>query len=318
MLRLLLALLVWVSHTSRLQIGGPAVIVFFVLSGFWVTGLFVRHNGSIGSFILDRWLRIWPLMAIATIATVAVRQWLALPAAGNLASTLLLLGLATRHHDVLGVAWSLDFELQFYILLPLLMLLVAPAGVLVRWRALLLLLVATPVGLWLLCNHDIATVLVLVPAFGAGLAIRLTGWTCTGRSALASVVTFAGFGLVCFLVPGLSHIVLKTPGVWSDADLRVGMAWCLLLIPFIAWNVRQIAPPIDRLLGNLSYPFYLLHYPVLSIGMAAGWFAPGWAGKLVALLATVVVTLLTYRFIDRPIEDWRIARRTRLMPVPAQ
>jgi peptidoglycan/LPS O-acetylase OafA/YrhL len=318
MLRLLLALLVWVSHASRLEVGGPAVMVFFMLSGYWVTGLYLRHNGSIAGFMLDRFLRVWPLLAIVAILTVAARLWLDVPAAGHLASTLMLLGLATRNQDVLGVAWSLDFELQFYFALPFLMMLVAPTGVLVKWRALIVLLVATPVGLWLMYDQGIATVLALVPAFGAGLAIRLTGWTCSGRAALASVIAFASFGVICLLVPELRHILLKTPGVWSPADLRICMAWCLVLVPYIAWNVRQSSPPVDRLLGDLSFPFYLLHFPVLSIGTAVGLFAPDWAGKLAALLAAVTLTLLVYQFIDRPIEAWRIGRRSRLTPALAE
>ncbi len=318
MLRLLLALLVWVSHASRLEVGGPAVMVFFMLSGYWVTGLYLRHDGSVASFMVDRFLRVWPLLAIVAVGTVAARLWLDVPAAGNLASTLLLLGLATRNHDVLGVAWSLDFELQFYFALPFVMMLVAPAGVLARWRALMLLLVATPIGLWLMYDQGIATVLALAPAFGAGLAIRLTGWTCSGRTALASVAAFASFGLLCLLVPDLRHILLKTPGVWSTADLRICMTWCLLLLPYIAWNVRQSSPPVDRLLGDLSFPFYLLHFPVLSIGTAVGLFAPNWAGKLAALLAAVTLTLLVYQFVDRPIEAWRVARRSRLTPALAE
>ena len=148
MLRLLLALLVWVSHASRLEVGGPAVMVFFMLSGYWVTGLYLRHNGSIASFMLDRFLRVWPLLAIVAILTVAARLWLDVPAAGHLASTLMLLGLATRNQDVLGVAWSLDFELQFYFALPFLMMLVAPTGVLVKWRALIVLTLTVFIALY--------------------------------------------------------------------------------------------------------------------------------------------------------------------------
>ena len=124
--------------------------------------------------------------------------------------------------------------------------------------------------------------------------------------------------MICLLVPELRHILLETPGVWSPADLRICMAWCLVLVPYIAWNVRQSSPPVDRLLGDLSFPFYLLHFPVLSIGTAVGLFAPDWAGKLAALLAAVTLTLLVYQFIDRPIEAWRIGRRSRLTPALAE
>ena len=118
--RLSLALLVFVSHVSRYNVGRAAVILFFMLSGYWVTRLY-RQRGEQSSvgYLRDRLLRVWPLLAVTALAIALAFTLAGTRHPGSLWSTLALLGLATRHGDVIGVAWSLDIELQFYVALPL-------------------------------------------------------------------------------------------------------------------------------------------------------------------------------------------------------
>lgn len=58
---------------------------------------------------------------------------------------------------------------------------------------------------------------------------------------------------------------------------------------------------IDRWIGGLSYPIYILHAPVLLI---LGAYAGATTGGL-ALPVTLGISILVVQFVDRPLEEWR-------------
>ncbi|MGL4541340.1 MAG: acyltransferase family protein [Polymorphobacter sp.] len=307
-LRLVLAILVFVSHVSRFNVGTPAVILFFMLSGYWVTQLYLRRRGTVAAYMLDRWLRIWPMLALAAVGTVLAKQFFDLPPWGSLLRTLTLMGITTTRGDVIGVSWSLDIEMQFYLLLPLGLWLYGRVD---RYRgaaALAGVLAVTLLGLWL-SRNGIRTVLDYAPAFAVGAALQLTRWLPSGRLALASLLLFFGLAIVLTILPATAYLFIKQAQPWYGNTASLFL--CLLLTPYIAWNVRQPSPPLDRTLGNFSYPFYLVHYPLLVVGLSVGWFDGSYTGKLVAFVATMVLTIALYYAFDRPVERWRVALRDR-------
>lgn len=90
----------------------------------------------------------------------------------------------------------------------------------------------------------------------------------------------------------------------------VSMIQALLLVPFIAYNVNQRSGGFDMHLGNMSYPFYLIHYPVLAaIGALVGTGDEDLAMRIFAkgtvLIVVIAVTALIYVLADRPIEKMR-------------
>lgn len=306
--RLLLAALVFVSHVSALNVGRAAVVLFFMLSGYWVTRLYMtRGDQSVFGYLGDRLLRVWPLLAVVALAVSAAYALVGHAYTGSLASTLGLLGLATRQGDILGITWSLDIELQFYLVLPAaLAVLMAP-----RLRnplvAIALLALATLIGVALL-SQGIITVFAYTPAFAAGAAIWILAWSPGARTAIASVALFALIVLITAAVPGLRWIIiLKQQFPWWNDLLQVAL--CMVLLPFVAWNVHQPSPPLDRHLGNLSFPLYLVHFPVIVL--TVGLTSSALANKGAALVISVVATLVLYVFVDRRLERWRKTRMHR-------
>jgi peptidoglycan/LPS O-acetylase OafA/YrhL len=113
--------------------GCYGVDLFFVLSGFLVTGILLRNRDSDGffrNFYARRVLRIWPVY-FAFLALMMIVLPLALP--GTMQKSveslrplwpfpLFLQNLFVHHHIVgpVGVTWSLCIEEQFYVLWPLL------------------------------------------------------------------------------------------------------------------------------------------------------------------------------------------------------
>lgn len=309
--RMLLALLVFVSHVSRYEVGRPAVFLFFILSGYWVVRLFESEGRDARRFGLNRLLRVWPLLAVCAVFVVALTAMFGLPLRGDLASTLALIGLASRGGDVVGVAWSLDIEVQFYILVVVTGLAVQRLPRLPDLAGCgLIAALLTTVGVALL-SRDIWTVFAFLPAFAAGAAIHLAAWRASRRTAVLSLAAFAAVGGLFVVVPAFNTLLLKTESDWWR-DL-VHMGWCLLLTPFIAYNVRRPSPPVDRHLGNLSFPFYLAHPVIIRVAEAT--IPAPLVMRAGALAAALAVSLVLYLLIDRPLERLRHRLMRRGVPV---
>lgn len=314
-LRLILAALVVASHMSNLEIGRPAVFVFFALSGYWVLRMYDEKyagQASLGVFYLSRGLRIWLSFATAFALAFALLSLAGHKIPLSHLGGLLVFGVASTGQDVLGTAWSLDIEMQFYLAVPLIWLALrdrdplAP-GLLVLWAGL------TALGWGLQLRFGVWTVLSYLPAFLAGVWIWRARPQVTGRTAALSLAVFVGLGLVVAALPGPRALFLKDVASPLNEDW-FGLAWTLTLVPFLAWNVARPSPALDRHLGGLSYPLYILHWPVIVLaGTLMGPLSA--LDKLAVLAAIFALATVFYGAIDRRWEGLRLrlvaAARTR-------
>ena len=153
--RLWLALIVFITHTTPLKLGASAVFLFFALSGYWIDRMWHAEYQHVArpvrTFYLSRLWRIFPVFyaALALMLLCAACGWIALPhpalttapsiapaaeagvaatsvlgpmaALHYYASHVLLFGYATIHPAwrVIAPLWSIDIELQFYVVAPL-------------------------------------------------------------------------------------------------------------------------------------------------------------------------------------------------------
>jgi peptidoglycan/LPS O-acetylase OafA/YrhL len=147
-------LLVVLFHAGVPGLSGAfvGVDVFFVLSGFFITGLVARElarDGTVdlGAFYAGRSLRLLPVLLLVLAATLAAVTWLYAPidraaaaasaraaalSASNVASARAAVDYFSTDDDPLLHTWSLGVEQQFYLVWPLLLLFAALAG---RWVA---------------------------------------------------------------------------------------------------------------------------------------------------------------------------------------
>ena len=137
--RLLLAILVALSHVNinvaGLNPGVIAVVCFYLISGYVMTGLIRKHYDNVGTvkfFYLDRAIRLFPQYLVIVAITLcwfyisgAKNNFLQhAPSLGDLLNNLLVVPLnyfmfnQSDQFTLLPPAWSLGAEIQFYILIP--------------------------------------------------------------------------------------------------------------------------------------------------------------------------------------------------------
>jgi len=300
-MRLLLASLVLAIHYLgwlRLPAPGPfdgiAVVGFFFLSGYWIARLWAEKYSRLPrpllTFYISRALRIYPLATLATLAMVALPHahphgmWRVL-------TNLALFGISLDGGNAINPpVWSLGTEVQFYLLAPFLI--AAAAVPALRW---LMLAVGTIAWLVFVQHQSDSSVLTFLLPFALG--IMLAGDQ-SGRLAIFAR-RWAPYGLLgTAAIIVTIHYLPAFPGGIRGLVL----ATSLLCLPYIATSLAKRSTGFDRVLGDLAYPVFLLHTPVIAATMLV---AAPLAATLSAVVVTAVASLLVWAVIDRPLERFR-------------
>src|SRR5258708_35766145 len=150
--RLLLALVVVVHHFLPLRAGSWAVDVFFVPSGSCITRMWNPRYRQTRipyiTFLVSRWWRLAPVFLVCTVlglgSALLLREGSLVNAQANSAwwlRQLLIVG-SSDAGRILPPTWSLDVEMQFYLIAPLLIWAFARLEPAWRWMIVTLLLLA--------------------------------------------------------------------------------------------------------------------------------------------------------------------------------
>lgn len=297
-LRALAVALVVVEHLSGVPAGGfVGVDVFFVISGFLITGLLLREHArtgriSIPDFLRRRVRRLLPAAAATLVLTLAAASVL-LPRArveaiGVDAVWSALLA-ANWHFAAIGTDyfasdgpvspfqhfWSLAVEEQFYVVWPLaVLLLLGTGGSGRRARAWLLTLSALVV----VASFAVALVQSTTEPTVAYFSTLTRGWE-LGVGAVLAVMVGAFRRMPSSLGTaaswaGLAGIVVAA--VLIDGTDPFPAPWALLpvlgtALVIVGGSVRGartpivLANPVSDQLGAVSYSLYLWHFPVFVL-----------------------------------------------------
>ncbi len=324
--RMMLAAMVAFSHTAGPPIGKSAVLLFFILSGYWIAKMwqerYVRTKAPYLTFVVSRAWRLLPLYWVCYAVTLVIawltdrcssEEWALMSEGGWIMHTALLLGSATDYR-LLTSAWSLDYELQFYLLAPLLLMLLP------RWRG------ALAWSGWLGClalavmysfslHPWPALVLQFMGFFGAGMMMQVTGWRPGPMLAKVSLGLFAaGLLAVCvYFVLDRAGMTFGCPWMLGLHDGRDGVL-ALLGAPAALASCLQPSNTWDRALGAASYPLYLVQKFVdvfFEQWLRGASMLIKSASLPLQWLTMLVVTVVLYRYFDRPVDGWRQAWVTR-------
>jgi peptidoglycan/LPS O-acetylase OafA/YrhL len=319
-LRLFLAAMVVVHHATRLAIGTWAVDIFFILSGYWVTVMYrdkyAKYSKPVAAFYTSRYLRLIPVylvcQAIMMAGLFAVHDpkvAAGLPSAAWFARMLVIVTSA-KQLVLLGPAWSLDIEVQFYLAVPILVYLWTLLKPELRRPALTAVAVLL-FPLALIVKENQADLVYYVSFFLIGMANAIKPWKPTKTVGLASGAAFVLMVLACLALPSLRGYILGGQHVIDAAKFAHNIALngilAFVFIPFVFYSLTLKSSSLDKDLGNMAYPVYLVHYPSqLLIGSNKLHLPIGHAAAgLLHIAVTAIVSVIIYILIDRPSDRFR-------------
>jgi peptidoglycan/LPS O-acetylase OafA/YrhL len=314
--------------------GDLGVSAFFVLSGFLITWLLLKEHDTSGTislrdFYARRVLRIFPAYYFFITVSFLIDYFRGQPweRALGLSGFFYVVNYynATHGHPPTSIAhaWSLGIEEQFYVLWPLVLLILARRG---KARALAVLsVIIVVVAAWrsfLYLGLRVGTPYVY-NAFDTrfdNLAVGCFLALCAGqpwflrfvrlvvRSALLPLATLALLILSRCAISASYHYSI---GFTVDAFLVMVLLVQLLLLhrhPLWSW----LQHPVARYLGVISYPLYLWHVWGLGVGKWLG-MLPAAGQFVVGVLVCIVVASGSYFAIEKPF----LALKRRLVSAPA-
>jgi peptidoglycan/LPS O-acetylase OafA/YrhL len=317
--------------------GWGGVQLFFVLSGFLLTGILLQEKGRPGyikAFYIRRFLRILPLYFIFLAAYSLLRG--VNPHEGGLCYWTF----TSNYRDVisrcaplgpLGTLWSLAVEEQFYLLLPALVTVTSVRGLRrVLVAAIILSVAFRAVAVLALGRYEAAYW--WTPANLDGFAVGgliATVDPLEARAKLRPVATLAFTAAIAFFVglgvAGRQFIYYGNPKtlLTFGTPAVVLASGALLALGLTSERVGTwLSVPVLRWFGKYSYAMYILHGPVREAferGLAT--WLPGveWSSAATQLLVgpltigiTAALALLSWHFIEAPMLRWkgRLAPRT--------
>ncbi|MFF2271508.1 acyltransferase family protein [Agromyces sp. NPDC058136] len=327
--------------------GYMGVDVFFVVSGFLITGLLMREieqrgRLSLRDFYLRRARRILPA-AMATLAVVSALTLLVVPQREwrswfreIIASTLYYENwqLAVdsqipRRADLESTPvqhfWSLSVEEQFYLFWPILIIAAlwiaarrAAASVTVVLVTLSVVTVASFIHSVLLTAQDANLAYFSTFArtweFGVGGILAIVSRSPrTDRAGVRSAVSWAGLLLIAVPI-----VAFRSPEVFPGFVVLVPVLGTLAVIwagmPVAVWSPARLAAlrPVQWT-GDVSYSLYLWHWPIFMFTpYLTGVPSPPWLMAVLVALSFLVAGL-SKRWIEDPFRHGR--RGMRLRPV---
>ena len=305
--------------------GFIGVDIFFVISGYLITGILLKQQAA-GSFsILDfyarRIRRLFPALLLVLTACL-VAAWLFFLAdefvtfgknvvASVFFVTNLFLWTEADYFDIASEfkpllhLWSLAVEEQFYIVWPALLFMLAKRR---QWLLPFFLVLAAASFLSAISDFNDSVSRFYLPnnrfwELMAGALLALPGRWHLYEKIPADLKAALG---LCLLVAGLflinKHSVF--PGWW--ALLPVLGAFLLLSVGEQSWISRVLfANPVAVFVGLISYPLYLWHWPMLAFAKVL------WGAELSILVTwscigtSVLCAWLSYRLVEIPLRTPR-------------
>jgi len=335
-LRAIAVLAVVGSHVSdsRLPGGYIGVDIFFVLSGYLITGILLRDHAagraSLTRFYSRRIRRIFPALLL-TVSVTWLVGWALLfdfefealgrqVAAGIAFLANVALWQEAGYFDSEATMkpllhlWSLGVEEHFYL--------------------------AWPPLLWLACGMQRPLAFagtILLVSLALNLSLLSSAPISTFYLAHTRVWELLLGALLAILqsrpITPLARDYSRSRQLWQQygSDLKVLCALFMLVVPMFAFGRndpypgwRALIPTLGTLLilsagsrawlnrtvlaypalvfvGLISYPLYLWHWPLLYLTRISTATTPSVAARLLAMLVAVGLAWLTYRFLEQPI-----------------
>lgn len=327
-LRALAALLVLAYHSNVIPGGYVGVDIFYVISGFLITGLLLKELESstslnLRAFYARRAKRLLPSSFLVLSLTAVIAWWIYpvtmrhelgkhIIAAATYISNFLFALWGNDYQNLNATPpitihyWSLAVEEQFYLFWPFAIYLAFRAGGrrLVAKVVLVITLTSFAFSLYL-TNASPVWSFYLLPTrawelgIGALLLFLPPRWSRNHHRFALLSTSFAFLALIFSLsrltdstpFPGTAAI---TPVISTAVLIAFSNTWIFGLDHLSRWRSTQW-------LGAISYPLYLWHWPALVLPALYLGRNLTWLEKGLAIAMTVALADLTHRFVEEPL-----------------
>lgn len=329
--------------------GLMGVTVFFVISGYLISGLLVAEHENTGrislkSFWLRRVRRLFPAILLSVVGTAALCTLMSPTLLDkmrpDIAPSLLFFNnwwqifRDMSYFEAAGAPsplthfWSLSIEEQFYIVWPILLVIMYRIGMkkkAMSWVVLVLAVLSAvemallydPMGdpsriyygtdtraMSLLAGVWLAFVL---PSAAFGTEIQPEKWGVAKRVAvnLCGVAAFAGLVVIVGFTSGFSAFPYL--GGIALTTVLSAVVIAVLVVPR-SWLARIFAFPVFVYIGKRSYSMYLWHLPLLLLTSDVNAAVEtAWWMRLVQLVLIIGVSELSFRFVEDPIRKRKLS-----------
>lgn len=295
-----------------------AVDFFFLLSGFVVNH---AYQGRLSSgamtrfeFVRARLVRLMPMVVISAMVATVYFAMAGTPTRG------LMIGLIgaittipipvetivdTAHWPFNPPEWSLFFEFVASFVFVFM---------LVGRKTSTLIVVAA-----------IAFIMLLFSAYLDGSAYTLRLWDCLDRvifSFTVGMILSRSFDAkqlpeIGLPFPILAAILVATffikSGGWFSELITATVLYPVLIISAAHWQSEGMTASASKFLGDVSYPLYILHWPVLLFVrayMPHSWLM-GWQALLAFVVLSVALAWSVSKFVEQPVRRWLNRDRSR-------
>lgn len=318
------------------QWGFLGVDFFFVISGYCISmslTRFSRLEGGVGKFLVDRFLRIYPVFWVAYIVSILLGvcsdtimhrnpierfdktpfEWI---------SHCFLFDLYAGFGNAMDVTWTLVHEVTFYLIAA-----AAMQSFSTRTSKIgILLLLASGVILSLSGRHDgVLLAFQFLPEFLCGTIVFFALHSGISKLVAASgliAISLLSWKIHPFSLDGETHVELLS-GCGMQIRLSAAALFAFLLMIVHRWDgylgTRACFRPLE-LLGKMSYSLYLIHVSLMApvsnllLTRAEDKLPLQWLGYLMAGVAAILGAWLLHLFAEIPgehlrrIVDRRLAR----------
>jgi peptidoglycan/LPS O-acetylase OafA/YrhL len=346
LLRLLASLQVFVYHAiNHFNLEGshsilwqalslfPGVPIFFFISGFLITASFQRNTDKIGTYFKNRLLRIYPALWVCFIFTLLLLVFCESINFGNshtwlwIAAQLSFLQFYTpdflRNFGIgnpNGSLWSIVVELQFYVILPLICIILNKINGIFKKNTFIVLL--------LICSYTICYSNILFPNNESNTNISLIENTQSVMfeklftTSIISNFYFFAIGILFYLNwQYLAKFCKQKAMIWWAVYIIYSMVFAifnekyynskydniyaviaLIIMAFAVFSSAFSMPNLSKKLlkhNDFSYGIYIYHMPIINVLLESN-FGTNDQKILISIILVSILAILSWYAVEKP------------------